>query len=85
LIYTKTPTSEEKSKYLLVLTGFFYDRLAPRFFQSNYKQEIKDGFKQNNELKTLSNHVEDWQSILKEISRKKMLNDNGRLLLVEKV
>ena len=74
LIYTKTPPSENKSQYFLVLTSFFYDRLAPRFFQNNYKQEIKDGFKENSSLISLCDHLEDWQSILKEINYKKWLN-----------
>lgn len=62
--------NEKRSQYLLIMAGFFSDRMPIRMLLPTYLQEMKDGFKKNKELKNLSSNSESWIDILKEIHRK---------------
>ena len=65
---------EKKSQYLLVLAGFFHERFPIRILYPNHKREIELGFRTEQHLRPLSEHVTEWLDILKEINRKKWLD-----------
>jgi hypothetical protein len=73
LISSKDGPSEKKSQYFLVLSGFYYDVVSPQFFYDGYKAFIANGFRKNEKLRGLSDNVEDWLVILREIHTKKWM------------
>ena len=69
LLSPKTPPDEKKSQYFLVLAGFYYNFVKPEIFSDNFKSEISKGFRPDQ----ISDHVDDWVYILREINRKNWL------------
>ncbi|MEK6880985.1 MAG: hypothetical protein AABY22_15300 [Nanoarchaeota archaeon] len=69
LISPKTKPNEQKSQYLLILSGFYSDSINLELFYKNIKNEISNGFRPKN----ISSHIDDWIYILREIWRKKWL------------
>lgn len=70
----KNMIEEKRSQYLLVLAGFFYDQFPIRILYPNYQKQIEEGFKTQNVLKKLAEHVGNWMDILKEIHKKNWLS-----------
>lgn len=70
LLSPQTPPDEKKSQYFLVLAGFYYNSVKPEIFSSDFRSEISKGFRPDR----ISDHVDDWVYILREIDRKSWLS-----------